>query len=225
MNNGSNRYRYTDTVLAGIGTYNGRVTTAATASPRAGGRPRDPAVEHSILTATQDLLVEHGYTATTIAAVAARAHCGKSAIYRRWSTKIELVVAAVRALHTTAPLPDTGSLRHDLIATALHYSGDDERSAAVLASLLSELGRDAELRDAAFRAIGEPPVAALVAVIERWIERGEVARDAPVDLIAGIVPTAAFGSVSLRRRTLDPATIEQLVDAVVLPALRAASRP
>jgi AcrR family transcriptional regulator len=197
--------------------------TTAPSTPRAGGRPRDPEVERSILTATQDLLVEHGYGAMTIAAVAARAHCGKSAIYRRWPAKTDLVVAAVRALHTTAALPDTGSLREDLRATARHYADSDPRSAGVLASLLSELGRDPELRDAAYRAIGEPPVAALVAVIERWIARGAIPPDVPVQLIAGIIPTAAFGSVSLRRRALDPDTIDALVDAVILPALAAAT--
>lgn len=185
------------------------------------GRPRDPEVERAILASTQDLLVERGYAETTIAAVAARAHCSKAAIYRRWDTKTALVVAAVRALHSTAPVPDTGSLREDLRATARHYAASDPRGAGVLASLLSELGKDADLREAAYRAIGEPPVAALVAVIRRWIERGEVSRDAPVDVIAGIIPTAAFGSVSLRRRTLDPEAIDALIDGVILPALRA----
>lgn len=188
---------------------------------RAAGRPRDPEVERGILAATQDLLVESGYAGTTIAAVAARAQCGKSAIYRRWDSKIDLVVAAVRALHITTETPDTGALRDDLIAAALHFARSDERSGRVLASLLSELGRDPELRDVAYRTIGEPPVAALISVIERWIERGEVAADVPVALIAGIVPTAAFGSVMLRQRALDVATVTGLIDGVVLPALRA----
>jgi hypothetical protein len=85
----------------------------------------------------------------------------------------------------------------------------------------SEIGRDQELQDVAYRTIGEPPVAALVAVIERWIARGEVSPDVPVALLAGIVPTAAFGSVMLRQRSLEPETVEQLVDAVLLPALGA----
>jgi AcrR family transcriptional regulator len=188
--------------------------------PRAAGRPRDPEVERGILTATQDLLIEHGYPGTTIAAVASRARCGKSAIYRRWATKVELVVAAVRALHVTAELPDTGSLREDLLAAAMHFGGSDERSGPVLASLLSELGRDPELREVAYRAVGRPPVAALIAVIERWIERGVVPADVPVELIAGIVPTAAFGSVTLRQRSLEPRAVADLVDFVLLPALR-----
>jgi AcrR family transcriptional regulator len=187
---------------------------------RAAGRPRDPEVERNILVATQDLLIEHGYPGTTIAAVASRARCGKSAIYRRWATKPDLVVAAVRALHVTAELPDTGALREDLLAAAMHFGSSDERSGPVLASLLSELGRNHELQEAAYRTIGRPPVAALVAVIERWIERQVVPPDVPVELIAGIVPTAAFGSVTLRKRSLEPQAVADLVDYVLLPALR-----
>jgi AcrR family transcriptional regulator len=192
---------------------------------RTAGRPRDPEVERGILTATQDLLIEHGYPGTTIAAVASRARCGKSAIYRRWATKAELVVAAVRALHVTAELPDTGALREDLLAAAMHFGDSDERSGQVLASLLSELGRDPDLQDVAYRTIGRPPVAALIAVIERWIERGAVPPDVPVALIAGIVPTAAFGSVTLRQRSLEAQTVADLVDFVLLPALRSTAPP
>lgn len=183
------------------------------------GRPRDPDVERSILAATQDLLIENGYAGTTIAAVAARARCSKAAIYRRWEAKADLVVAAVQTLHATAELPDTGVLRDDLLAAAMHFAGADVRSARVLASLLSEIGRDSELYEAAFRAIGRPPVEALIAVIERWIERGVIRPDARVSLIAGIVPTAAFGSVALRQRPLEPQAVEELVDYVLLPAL------
>lgn len=192
-------------------------------SPKRIGRPRDPEVESSILTVTQDLLIEEGHAGTTIAAVASRARCGKSAIYRRWPTKIDLVVAAVRALHSTTALPDTGELRGDLIAVAMHFSRSDARSARVLSSLLSQLGTDPELREAAYRSIGEPPVAALVAVIERWIDRGVVPADVPVRMIADIVPTAAFGSVTLRQTSLSPGTVADLVDFIVLPALRPSS--
>ncbi|WP_260857298.1 TetR/AcrR family transcriptional regulator [Microbacterium sp. 1.5R] len=187
---------------------------------RTAGRPRDPGVETAILAAVQDLLVEDGYDGMTIAAVAERARCGRSAIYRRWETKAELVVAAVRALQVSTEVPDTGTLRGDLLAAALHFADPDERTATVLAGILSEIGRDAELRAVAYRVIGGPPVAALTTVIERWRDRGEVRPDAPVALVAGIVPTAAFGSVSLRRRALDPDAVTQLVDEVVLPALR-----
>lgn len=193
---------------------------SADAKARPTGRPRDPGVEASILAAVQDLLIESGYAGTTIGAVADRARCGRSAIYRRWETKAELVVAAVGALQIAADVPDTGMLRGDLLGAAMHFARADDRTARVLASILSEIGRDEELRDVAYRVVGGPPVAALTAVIERWISRGEARADAPVALIAGLVPTAAFGSVSLRRRALEPDAVVQLVDEVVLPALR-----
>jgi len=189
------------------------------------GRPRDPDLERSILSATQDLLIDRGYAGMTVADVARAAGSSKAAIYRRWPGKIDLVVAAVRALAAPATTPDTGSLRDDLVAVAMHYARADERSARVLASVLTELGENAELYAAARSAIGAPPVAAIVAVIERWIQRGAVPASVPVSLIAGIVPSVAFGRVSLERRALDPETVEHLVDDVLLPALTRGSHP
>lgn len=190
-------------------------------SERAPGRPRDAAVGDAILSATQELLITHGYAGMTLAAVARAAGTGKAAIYRRFPGKVELVVAAVRAMQTPVAVPDTGSLRGDLLAAALHFARPDDRGSQVLASLLGELGKDDELYGAARQAIGGPPVQAIVAVIERWIDRGAIAGSTPVALIAGIVPTAAFGSVSLQKRALDPGTVTELVDEVVIPALLA----
>jgi AcrR family transcriptional regulator len=59
------------------------------------GRPRDPHVDAAIRTATLELLVEEGYQATTIQAIARRAGVSAPSIYRRWSSKAELVEAAV----------------------------------------------------------------------------------------------------------------------------------
>lgn len=189
-------------------------------STRLSGRPRVEELEGRILEATQDLLIETGYGGTTIAAVADRAHCGKSAIYRRWETKVDLVVAAVRASQVPIEVPDTGSLRDDLLAAASHFAGSDGRSGRVLASVLTAIGTEPELYEAAYRDVGQPPVRALIEVIERWIARGVVPSTVPVALVAGIVPTAAFGSVVLRRRDLDPAEVVELIDYVVLAALR-----
>jgi len=194
---------------------------ALTEEPRRTGRPRDPDVERSILSAAQDLLVDEGYSGMTVAAVARAAGSSKAAIYRRWPGKIDLAVAAVRALASSAEVPDTGSLREDLMAAAMHYARADERLARVLASLLTEFGRNPALYEAAREAIGGPPFAAIVTVIERGIERGAVAASTPVELIASIVPSVAFGRVSIQRQALDPETVRELVDRVLLPALSA----
>jgi AcrR family transcriptional regulator len=186
---------------------------------RAAGRPQDPAIGEAILRATQDLLIERGVAGTTVDAVAAAAGAGKAAVYRRWETKTALIIAAVRALYDPPATPDTGSLREDLLACALHYARDDERAAFVLASVLAEMGRDDELGRAAYEAIGEPPSKMLTAVLERWAARGEIPAGAPLDLVTTILPALAFESVVRRHRTLDPRTAEELVDRVLLPAL------
>lgn len=63
-------------------------------SPRRGpGRPRDPSVEAVVRAAVRESLIEEGFEATTIPAVAKRAGIGAPTIYRRWPTQIELIEA------------------------------------------------------------------------------------------------------------------------------------
>ena len=83
-----------------------------------GGRPRDDAREQAILDAAIDLVAEIGYDAMSIEAVAARAKSSKATIYRRWPGKAELVAEAMRRRSEPVleDLPDTGSLRGDLLA-------------------------------------------------------------------------------------------------------------
>lgn len=194
---------------------------AATSTARGPvGRPRNDSIDDAVLHATQELLIEHGLNATTVAAIARAAGSGKAAIYRRWPSKTALMVAAVRALYDPPPLPDTGSLRGDLVACALSYASSDDRSARVLASLLSEMAHDEELRTAAYRAIGAPPARIIDAVLERWRERGEIAPSAALSLLSGILPTFAFRFVVFAGHTIDEQTAIDLVDHVMLPALR-----
>ena len=84
----------------------------ATCRPRVAGER-----ETEILDATLQILAEVGYDLLTMDAVAARAKASKATLYRRWKSKPELVVTAVMCHHSdTAAVPDTGSLRGDLLA-------------------------------------------------------------------------------------------------------------
>lgn len=190
-------------------------------TPTAAGRPRDPAVEPAILRATRELLVERGVGGTTVEAVARAAGSGKAAVYRRWPSKTALVIAATRDLLPSAPVPDTGSLRDDLLECAMYYVRADEHATRVLASLLREAGVDEELHEAAQQAIGRPPASAFTTVIERWRSRGEVTGSAPTDLLTSLVPSIAFSNIMRRRRALDEQTAADIVDRVLIPALSA----
>src|ERR1700761_2353277 len=78
------------------------------------GRPRDPRIASAILAATAELLVEIGYSNLTLAAVAERAGTTKSALYRRWSSKAELVHEAVFPAAPTALESPAGDISADV---------------------------------------------------------------------------------------------------------------
>ncbi|MGW6123379.1 TetR/AcrR family transcriptional regulator [Nocardia sp. NPDC055165] len=80
------------------------------------GRPRDPQLDEQVLRATQELLVEQGFQATTIQGVARRAGVVATSIYRRWPNKIHLVEDAIFALDTGAVPQPTGDIAADLLA-------------------------------------------------------------------------------------------------------------
>ena len=91
-------------------------------------RRRGASLEAAILEAAWEELVAVGYPVLTMEAVATRAHASKPVLYRRWSNRPELVLAAVRhhAKIASTEVPDTGSLRGDVLALLREVS---ERSA------------------------------------------------------------------------------------------------
>ena len=83
------------------------------------GRPRSCEADAAILDAATELFCELGYDGLSIEGVAAKAGVGKTTIYRRYPTKLDLVMAA--SIHMGAgklPALETGDLRADLISIA-----------------------------------------------------------------------------------------------------------
>lgn len=103
------------------------------------GRPRGAGMDEQLLRATQELLVEVGYDRLSMDAVAARCSAGRATIYRRWPNKAALVTDAVTALHRPQPLPDTGTLRGDLLALAQAFYSEDVHRNGVIAGLISTM--------------------------------------------------------------------------------------
>ena len=118
-------------------------------------------------------------------AVRARAGVGKATIYRRWHSKEELVSDAIVFLHEEFKTPDTGSLRGDYaaLAGAVRASASRGGAAMLMPRLLGESVHDPELF-AIFRAnLVEPRRAALRAVLQRAIDRGEIRKGLDVELL------------------------------------------
>src|SRR5882724_563305 len=99
----------------------GRPRQAAGPDPRGddfrrGPRRRGRALEDAIYRAALDELAEHGFDGLSIERIAHRAGTGKSAIYRRWATKLDLVVATLAdAFPAPGPAATVGDLRTDLL--------------------------------------------------------------------------------------------------------------
>jgi AcrR family transcriptional regulator len=194
----------------------------------AGTRPRvEGEREQEILGATLDVLAEVGYDLLTMDAVATRAKASKATLYRRWRGKPELVVSAVTYHHTTAAIvPDTGTLRGDLLAAYCGSGGiDDPRAQAVLAAVVTAMGRDPEFAEVYRRDFIAPKVAASRAIYERALARGEVHPDVDLTLLApslaGIVLHRAF----LLGDVVTPELVGRILDEVILPAARRGPHP
>lgn len=78
------------------------------------GRPRSVKSHQAMLQATLELLAEVGFDAMSIEAIAKRAKIGKTTVYRRYSSKEELVADAIESIREEVIIPDTGNLGQDL---------------------------------------------------------------------------------------------------------------
>jgi AcrR family transcriptional regulator len=79
------------------------------------GRPRSAQAHKAILDATLELLAKEGIQGLSIEAVADKAGVGKTTIYRRWASKDELVIDAIREVQINLSIVDTGNFRNDLM--------------------------------------------------------------------------------------------------------------
>ncbi|MGE2834691.1 TetR-like C-terminal domain-containing protein [Mycobacterium sp. SMC-4] len=92
------------------------MTADQRADGKAPGRPRDSRIDAAIIAATRELIMQTGYSALSLSAIAAHAGTTTAAIYRRWSGKVHLVHEAVLP-DETIPIPeDTGDIRDDIRA-------------------------------------------------------------------------------------------------------------
>jgi AcrR family transcriptional regulator len=188
------------------------------------GRRRDHTRGPEILDAALEVLAETGYDRMTIDLVAARAKAGKATVYRRWSSKAELVIDAVACMKKDdidpADLPDTGTLRGDLIAMIKpHAIEDNERKLRVMAGLMSMLSRDPDLAEAVNTAIVEPRVAVTRLLMRRAADRGEISPGCDIETLSLIAPSMVVFRVLVLKRPVDRAFLVSLIDGVLLPAV------
>jgi AcrR family transcriptional regulator len=190
-------------------------------SPRA-GRPRDEAREQAILEAAVDLLTEVGYEAMSIEAVAVRAKSSKATIYRRWPGKAELVADAMRRRTEPAleDLPDTGSLRGDLLMLIQRMvAGIEGPDGGLMCGLAVAVRTDPEFGRLLVARTHEHKLRTVAALVAQAEARGEIPPGADASLLLEVAPgVALFHQMS--GQPFDAAFTEHLVDRILIPLLR-----
>jgi AcrR family transcriptional regulator len=197
--------------------------TAALGDPQqpARGRPRDASRDAALRTAAMEVLAEVGYRALTMDAVAARARAGKATIYRRWESKLDLVIdTCTQLVQRNIPEPDSGSVEGDLgeflSAFAALLTGPVGKAAQ---ALVGELPHEPELATAFRASFLLPQRDMLRRIIERGTQRGEIRPEAPLDTVVELAGAALIYRLMISDEPLDSRFVERLLDEALLPLL------
>ncbi len=181
--------------------------------------------EAQILDGALELLARVGYDRMTMDAIAAEAKAGKATLYRRWTTKSSLVVDAILRSKETLQVPevDTGSLRGDLIAAACSHGGlSDERSAQVMAGIVTALHHDPDFAEEFRTRVVGPKNEAARAIFDRARARGEINADIDVDLLSPALAAIILHRSFVLGLPANDTTVTRVVDEIIIPA---ATRP
>jgi AcrR family transcriptional regulator len=214
------------------------VTTSDAAAsldpPRTGGqrtgRPYDHSSDALILASALDLLADRDYERVTVDEIAARTGKAKTTLYRRWATKEDLVLAALRTAGRPPEvdlLPDLGSLRSNLLAVVdSSWLGGPTRRLAIFAHLASATRSSTRLAGIVGSEITEPYVEVYRRLLRRALDTGEISPDraASIPVLAEVIP-----AMSTHRLNTDSAPVQRdffvsVVDDVVLAALGLTAR-
>ncbi|MDZ8094796.1 MAG: TetR/AcrR family transcriptional regulator [Nostoc sp. DedQUE05] len=167
------------------------------------GRPRSIHADQAILQATLDLLAEVGYESMSIEAIASRAGVGKTTIYRRYTSKEELVADAIESLRDDLAIPDTGSFWGDmdiLIKNAAKKI-DSPLGRQTLALIISTASSNPQFAEVYWTKYTKLRREAFSKILKRAKSRGEIHKDADVDLIIDLVSGSLYYALIFKPTT------------------------
>jgi AcrR family transcriptional regulator len=184
------------------------------------GRPRSTEADEAIALATMELLAEEGWNGLTMNGVAQRAGVSTATLYRRYSSKEDLVCGAMTAHKRANPPVDTGSLEGDLRVRLSAFvetiRGDGGQ---MILGVIGEAARNPRLREImqSTFATGRDDFRR---VIERAVERGEIPRPDDISLVASLASGPLFHRLLITGEPITQRVVERLVP-MVLAALGA----
>jgi len=176
-----------------------------------------PTVPAGVLDSALSLLSEAGFASLNFSGVATRAGVSTATIERLWSSKLDLVTSVVQRLQAQVVIPDSGSLRRDceeFVANVAAMLSAPE-AAPVVANLVGEGGRDAELADALRSRLVAPRRAQVLQMLAAGRARGELAADADLGLLADLLVGPLYYRVLVTGEPIGAELAHEIVDSVL----------
>lgn len=190
------------------------------------GRPKDPLLESKVYEAAIKLYSDVGWSGFNFEQISKLAGVGKAALYSRWPTREELLVATFETRWSALSAIDTGSLKGDILAVAEFAMWRYTTSNIVLHMQVD--GR----RDEEFRKMATPfasrTTQAIRSILERWVDRGGLSPDENVDLLVNMLMgtiTSRVARIEMQPMNHDQPEARQFIEDLVEFMMRALTAP
>ncbi|KOG85552.1 TetR/AcrR family transcriptional regulator [Streptomyces varsoviensis] len=173
-------------------------------------------VTQAIRAAVFEELATVGYARMSIERVARRAGVGKAAVYRRWRSKLPIVLDVVSALAVQGmPAPDTGSLLGDVQALLKVTARllQHPMAAQILPDLLAEAARNPDIAQALQAAVRDSQRGIAETIVQHAVARGELSADTSVDLALDLACGPLYWRLVMVRSPLPAGYLDGLARA------------
>ena len=185
-------------------------------------RRRGDALLAAIFSATIGQLAEVGYSALSFEAVAHNAHTGKASLYRRWPSKVDLVVDALVYEMDKCEFPlDLSDLRAGLISklnsVCEAFSGELGKA---MAGCFSAFQREPKLQSVAEEKLINPRKIQMMNSLESAVAAGHIKPGALSPFVSDLPMAFVLQSITFEGRPPSPAEIVEFIDSVMLPLLQ-----
>jgi AcrR family transcriptional regulator len=181
---------------------------------------RGESVVRDVLDAVREEIAQVGFGAMRIESVALRAEVAKTTIYRRWPKKEDLLFELLQSMMSSSTeLPETGSLREDLLASARHLrSIMTSTDGLAIARMMMAERSDPEVRRVIER-VREERMHIPRKIVERARDRGEIDLAVDAELLITTLAGSIHHRVFIRAEEPSDVYLEALVDLLLSGAL------
>lgn len=187
------------------------------------GRPRSAQAHKAILDATLELLAQEGVQGLSIEAVAARAGVGKTTIYRRWTSKDDLIIDAIHTVQIDFPITDSGNLRQDLVTLfkkAYHLITTQPLMGQLVLKLIGEYPANPEIFQVFLSRLLIPRFHIFIQRVREAQAQGEIRPDIDPLLVIDLIAGAFFFHWAITRNVITTSSTEEIAEQIVDMAMR-----